>query len=147
MRRQLPFLPGPLNLNKPSALYPRDISLLQLPWYDTQFRSTPGNRLGDISPEMLSAGRCCLHPRSELPFAGRENRTESLHLNITLHVLLLPRQGMKKSVRSDARKMGALKVAHLNGLSMSRHPVQSDAKDEPERDSNDERVRMNLNTL
>ncbi|XP_019728051.1 tyrosine-protein phosphatase non-receptor type 21 isoform X2 [Hippocampus comes] len=54
----------------------------------------------------------------------------------------LPPPGMKKSVRSDVRKMGALKVAHLNGLSMSRHPVQSEAKDEPERDSNDERCKF-----
>ncbi|XP_049596429.1 tyrosine-protein phosphatase non-receptor type 21 isoform X2 [Syngnathus scovelli] len=54
----------------------------------------------------------------------------------------LPPPGMKKSVRSDTRKMGPLKVAHLNGLSMSRHPTQSEAKDERERDSNDERCKI-----
>lgn len=36
--------------------------------------------------------------------------------------------------------MGPLKVAHLNGLSVSRQPVHSEIKDEPERASNDERV-------
>ncbi|XP_077393958.1 tyrosine-protein phosphatase non-receptor type 21-like isoform X1 [Festucalex cinctus] len=54
----------------------------------------------------------------------------------------LPPPGMKKSVRSDVRKMGPLKVAHLNGLSMSRHPMQSEVKDQPERDSNDERCKI-----
>lgn len=38
------------------------------------------------------------------------------------------------------KKVGPLKMAHLNGLSVSRQPVYSDIKDEPERASNDERV-------
>ncbi|XP_061699927.1 tyrosine-protein phosphatase non-receptor type 21 isoform X2 [Syngnathoides biaculeatus] len=54
----------------------------------------------------------------------------------------LPPPGMKKSVRSDSRKTGPLKVAHLNGVSISRHPAQSDVKDEPEQDSNDERCKI-----
>lgn len=37
--------------------------------------------------------------------------------------------------------MGPLKVAHLNGLSVSRPPLHNDFKDEPETASNDERVR------
>lgn len=36
--------------------------------------------------------------------------------------------------------MGPLKVAHLNGLSVSRPPLHNDFKDEPETASNDERV-------
>ena len=36
--------------------------------------------------------------------------------------------------------MGPLKVAHLNGLSVSRQPMYEEVKDEPERASNDERV-------
>lgn len=36
--------------------------------------------------------------------------------------------------------MGPLKVAHLNGLSVSRQPMHEEIKDEPERASNDERV-------
>lgn len=47
---------------------------------------------------------------------------------------------MKKGPRSEAKKMGPLKMAHLNGLSVSRQPMYSDIKDEPERASNDERV-------
>lgn len=42
--------------------------------------------------------------------------------------------------------MGPLKVAHLNGLSVSRPPLHSDLKDEPERASNDERVRLHFPT-
>lgn len=47
---------------------------------------------------------------------------------------------MKKGAKSEVKKMGPLKVAHLNGLSISRQPVHSEIKDEPERASNDERV-------
>lgn len=36
--------------------------------------------------------------------------------------------------------MGPLKVAHLNGLSVSRQPMNEAAKDEDESASNDERV-------
>lgn len=36
--------------------------------------------------------------------------------------------------------MGPLKVAHLNGLSVSRQPMHDEVKDEPGRASNDERV-------
>lgn len=47
---------------------------------------------------------------------------------------------MKKGAKSEVKKMGPLKVAHLNGLSISRQPVHNEIKDEPERASNDERV-------
>ncbi len=47
---------------------------------------------------------------------------------------------MKKGARSEVKKMGPLKVAHLNGLSVSRQPMHDEVKDEPERASNDERV-------
>lgn len=53
----------------------------------------------------------------------------------------LPPPGMKKGARSEVKKMGPLKVAHLNGLSMSRMPMHNEAKDEPERASNDERCK------
>lgn len=43
--------------------------------------------------------------------------------------------------------MGPLKMAHLNGLSVSRQPIYSDIKDEPERASNDERVGHPQNSL
>lgn len=55
-------------------------------------------------------------------------------------------QGMKKGLRTEVKKMGPLKVAHLNGLSVSRPPLHSDLKDEPERASNDERVSLHFPT-
>ncbi|XP_005723846.1 tyrosine-protein phosphatase non-receptor type 21 isoform X2 [Pundamilia nyererei] len=54
----------------------------------------------------------------------------------------LPPAGMKKGAKSEVKKMGPLKVAHLNGLSISRQPVHSEIKDEPERASNDERCKV-----
>lgn len=47
---------------------------------------------------------------------------------------------MKKGTRSDMKKMGHMKVAKINGL--ARQPVADAVKDEPERASNDERVRQ-----
>ncbi|XP_054470112.1 tyrosine-protein phosphatase non-receptor type 21 isoform X2 [Anoplopoma fimbria] len=54
----------------------------------------------------------------------------------------LPPPGMKKGARSEVKKMGPLKVAHLNGLSVSRQPMHETVKDEPERASNDERCKI-----
>uniref|UniRef100_A0A8D3B9W5 Tyrosine-protein phosphatase non-receptor type n=1 Tax=Scophthalmus maximus TaxID=52904 RepID=A0A8D3B9W5_SCOMX len=54
----------------------------------------------------------------------------------------LPPPGMKKGVRSEVKKMGPLKVAKLNGLSVSRQPMYDEIKDEPERASNDERCKL-----
>lgn len=45
---------------------------------------------------------------------------------------------MKK--RAELKKMGPLKVAALNGLTLSRLPLHEGDKDEPETSSNDERV-------
>uniref|UniRef100_A0A671V7K2 Protein tyrosine phosphatase non-receptor type 21 n=1 Tax=Sparus aurata TaxID=8175 RepID=A0A671V7K2_SPAAU len=42
----------------------------------------------------------------------------------------------------EVKKMGPLKVAHLNGLSVSRQPMHDEIKDEPERASNDERCKL-----
>uniref|UniRef100_UPI003AACF88B tyrosine-protein phosphatase non-receptor type 21 isoform X1 n=1 Tax=Centroberyx gerrardi TaxID=166262 RepID=UPI003AACF88B len=54
----------------------------------------------------------------------------------------LPPPGMKKGARSEVKKMGPLKVAALNGLSLSRLPMHDEGKDEPERASNDERCKV-----
>lgn len=48
---------------------------------------------------------------------------------------------MKKS-RVDAKKIGPLKLAALNGLSLSRLPLPDEGKEVPARATNDERVRM-----
>lgn len=47
-------------------------------------------------------------------------------------------QGMKKR---DAKKIGPLKLAALNGLSLSRLPLPDEGKEVPARATNDERVR------
>lgn len=47
---------------------------------------------------------------------------------------------MKKS-RLDAKKIGPLKLAALNGLSLSRLPLPDEGKEVPARATNDERVR------
>uniref|UniRef100_A0A8C4E6U3 Tyrosine-protein phosphatase non-receptor type n=1 Tax=Dicentrarchus labrax TaxID=13489 RepID=A0A8C4E6U3_DICLA len=54
----------------------------------------------------------------------------------------LPPPGMKKGPRSEVKKMGPLKVAHLNGLSVSRQPMHAEVTDEPARASNDERCKV-----
>ncbi|KAA0711661.1 Tyrosine-protein phosphatase non-receptor type 21 [Triplophysa tibetana] len=50
-------------------------------------------------------------------------------------------QGMKKG-RSDVKKMGPMKLAALNGLTLSRMPLADEAKDDPENSSNDQRCKM-----
>lgn len=47
---------------------------------------------------------------------------------------------MKKS-RVDAKKIGPLKLAALNGLSLSRLPLPDEGKEVSARATNDERVR------
>ncbi|XP_028993836.1 tyrosine-protein phosphatase non-receptor type 21 isoform X2 [Betta splendens] len=54
----------------------------------------------------------------------------------------LPPAGMKKGSRSEVKKMGPLKVAKLNGLSVSRQPVPDKVKDEPKHASNDEQCKV-----
>uniref|UniRef100_A0A8C1VMD5 Tyrosine-protein phosphatase non-receptor type n=1 Tax=Cyprinus carpio TaxID=7962 RepID=A0A8C1VMD5_CYPCA len=51
----------------------------------------------------------------------------------------LPPAGMKKG-RSEVKKVGPLKMAALNGLTLSRMPLPDEGKDDPENTSNDERV-------
>ncbi|XP_066550136.1 tyrosine-protein phosphatase non-receptor type 21 isoform X2 [Amia ocellicauda] len=69
-------------------------------------------------------------PVSDVP-SGKRNPLEGLP----------PLGGMKKGSRSDLKKMGPLKLAALNGLTLSRMPLHDETKDEPERASNDERCK------
>lgn len=50
---------------------------------------------------------------------------------------------MKKN-RAEAKKIGPLKLAALNGLTLSRQPLPDEGKEEPTRATNDERVGLNL---
>uniref|UniRef100_A0A8C5AKU7 Tyrosine-protein phosphatase non-receptor type n=1 Tax=Gadus morhua TaxID=8049 RepID=A0A8C5AKU7_GADMO len=54
----------------------------------------------------------------------------------------LPPPGSKRGTRAEVKKMGPLKVAALNGLSLSRLPMHDEGKDEPENTSNDERCKV-----
>uniref|UniRef100_A0A8B9LJN0 Tyrosine-protein phosphatase non-receptor type n=1 Tax=Astyanax mexicanus TaxID=7994 RepID=A0A8B9LJN0_ASTMX len=54
----------------------------------------------------------------------------------------LPPPGMKKVVRSDVKKMGPLKLAALNGLTLTQMPLPDEGKDEPGKASNDERCKL-----
>lgn len=47
-----------------------------------------------------------------------------------------------KKTRVDAKKIGPLKLAALNGLSLSRLPLPDEGKEVATRATNDERVRM-----
>uniref|UniRef100_A0A8C8SHG7 Tyrosine-protein phosphatase non-receptor type n=1 Tax=Pelusios castaneus TaxID=367368 RepID=A0A8C8SHG7_9SAUR len=69
-------------------------------------------------------------PVSEL-LSGRKNIVEGLP----------PLGGMKKN-RTDAKKIGPLKLAALNGLTLSRMPLPDENKEEPTRASNDERYKI-----
>lgn len=54
----------------------------------------------------------------------------------------LPPPGMKKVVRSEVKKMGPLKLAALNGLTLAQMPLPDEGKDEPGKASNDERCKL-----
>ncbi|XP_075470706.1 tyrosine-protein phosphatase non-receptor type 21 isoform X3 [Ascaphus truei] len=55
---------------------------------------------------------------------------------------LPPLGGIKKGNRADAKKIGPLKLAALNGLSLSRMPLPDEEREEPARASNDERCNL-----
>ncbi|XP_069321301.1 tyrosine-protein phosphatase non-receptor type 21 [Eulemur rufifrons] len=69
-------------------------------------------------------------PVSDL-LSGKKNVVEGLP----------PLGGMKKT-RVDARKIGPLKLAALNGLSLSRLPLPDEGKEVPARATNDERCKI-----
>ncbi|XP_054826850.1 tyrosine-protein phosphatase non-receptor type 21 isoform X2 [Eublepharis macularius] len=66
-------------------------------------------------------------PVSEL-LSGKKNIVEGL-----------PPLGVMKKNRAEAKKIGPLKLAALNGLTLSRLPLLDQGKEEPARTTNDER--------
>ncbi|XP_026789794.1 tyrosine-protein phosphatase non-receptor type 21 isoform X2 [Pangasianodon hypophthalmus] len=54
----------------------------------------------------------------------------------------LPPPGMKKSIRSEMKKTGPLKLATLNGLTLARMPIPDEGKDEHGKASNDDRCKL-----
>ncbi|XP_061090132.1 tyrosine-protein phosphatase non-receptor type 21 isoform X2 [Conger conger] len=71
-------------------------------------------------------------PVSDVPPPGKRNPFEGLP----------PTGGMKKGSKSDLKKMGPMKMAALNGLTVSRMPMHDEGKDEAEAASNDERCKL-----
>ncbi|XP_064420995.1 tyrosine-protein phosphatase non-receptor type 21 [Latimeria chalumnae] len=55
---------------------------------------------------------------------------------------LPPLAGIKKSGKPDMKKMGPLKLAVLNGLTLSRMPLPDEGREEPAKASNDERCKL-----
>ncbi|XP_033893367.3 tyrosine-protein phosphatase non-receptor type 21-like isoform X1 [Acipenser ruthenus] len=70
-------------------------------------------------------------PVSDVP-SGKRNPLEGLP----------PLGGLKKGSRSDIKKIGPLKLAALNGLTLSRMPLHDESKHEPEKAPNDERCKI-----
>ncbi|XP_026568593.1 tyrosine-protein phosphatase non-receptor type 21 isoform X3 [Pseudonaja textilis] len=68
-------------------------------------------------------------PMSEL-LSGKKNIVEGL-----------PPLGVMKKNRAEAKKIGPLKLAALNGLTLSRLPLPSEGKEESPRATNDERFK------
>ncbi|XP_036590348.1 tyrosine-protein phosphatase non-receptor type 21 [Trichosurus vulpecula] len=88
---------------------------------------------------------------SDLTTSGRYRmKRDSLKKRPVLDILsgkknvvegLPPLGGMKKN-RADAKKCGPLKLAALNGLSLSRMPLPDEGKEVPTRATNDERCKI-----
>ncbi|XP_018085888.1 tyrosine-protein phosphatase non-receptor type 21 isoform X1 [Xenopus laevis] len=55
---------------------------------------------------------------------------------------LPPSGGIKKGPRMEVKKIGPLKMAAWNGLSLSRLPLPDEEKEEPSRASNDDRCKL-----
>ncbi|XP_034625293.1 tyrosine-protein phosphatase non-receptor type 21 isoform X1 [Trachemys scripta elegans] len=118
-------------------------------------------RIKDVSPVHLMAetqvqrrGEGLLTPsmsESDLTTSGRYRvRKDSLKKRPVSDLLsgkknivegLPPLGGMKKN-RTDAKKIGPLKLAALNGLTLSRMPLPDEGKEEPTRATNDERCKI-----
>lgn len=125
-----PLAPGPLHILEPQAPGPA-------PGEGPQPR-----RDGLLSPsasesDLTTSGRYRARrdslqkrPASDL-LSAKKNAVEGLP----------PLGGMKKS-RGDAKKIGPLKLAALNGLSLSRLPLPDEEKDVPARATNDERCKI-----
>ncbi|XP_051052389.1 tyrosine-protein phosphatase non-receptor type 21 [Phodopus roborovskii] len=134
---------GPLHILEPKSHFPE-----------------PEKRVKDISPVHLVAETH--RPRrdglltpsmseSDLTTSGRYRvRRDSLKKRPVSDLLsgkknivegLPPLGGMKKT-RADAKKIGPLKLAALNGLSLSRLPLPDEAKEVSTRATNDERCKI-----
>ncbi|XP_021567279.1 tyrosine-protein phosphatase non-receptor type 21 [Carlito syrichta] len=118
---------GPLHILEPRS------PDTEAPWARRDGLLTPSVSESDLTTSgRYRARRDSLHrrPVSDL-LSGRKDVVEGLP----------PLGGMKKT-RVDAKKIGPLKLAALNGLSLSRLPLPDDEKDMPARATDDERCKI-----
>ncbi|XP_043929416.1 tyrosine-protein phosphatase non-receptor type 21 [Protopterus annectens] len=80
-----------------------------------------------------------LRPRKDSP---KKRPVSDVPVGKSITEDLLPLRVMKKSTKTDIKKVGPLKVAALNGLTLSRMPLPNDSRSESARVSNDERWRI-----
>ncbi|XP_006879196.1 PREDICTED: tyrosine-protein phosphatase non-receptor type 21 [Elephantulus edwardii] len=134
---------GPLHILEPKPLVTeaekraKDVGPLY-PMGDAQRLRRDGRLMPSMSEsDLTTSGRYRARrdslkkrPVSDL-LSGKKNIVEGLP----------PLGGMKKS-RVDARKPGPLKLAALNGLSLSRLPLPDEGKEVPTRATNDERCKI-----
>uniref|UniRef100_A0A8D1Z852 Tyrosine-protein phosphatase non-receptor type n=2 Tax=Sus scrofa TaxID=9823 RepID=A0A8D1Z852_PIG len=138
-----PRAPGPLHILEPQSHVPeaerrgRDGSPVHV-----QADAQRPRRDGLLTPSMSE---------SDLTTSGRYRaRRDSLKKRPVSDLLsgkknivegLPPLGGMKKN-RVDAKKIGPLKLAALNGLSLSRLPLPDEGREVPARATNDERCKI-----
>ncbi|XP_075387568.1 tyrosine-protein phosphatase non-receptor type 21 [Tenrec ecaudatus] len=139
-----PPLGGPLHIVEPrpqgaeAERRARDVSPVHV-MIEAQRSRRDGPLMPSVSESDLTmSGRCRARrdslkkrPVSDL-LSGKKNVVEGLP----------PLGGMKKSRGVDGKKLGPLKLAALNGLSLSRLPLPDEGKEVPSRATNDERCKI-----
>uniref|UniRef100_A0A8C1VPL2 Tyrosine-protein phosphatase non-receptor type n=1 Tax=Cyprinus carpio TaxID=7962 RepID=A0A8C1VPL2_CYPCA len=127
MGRPLTVLTGPLAY-QPHPIIRKPEDMGQLPPLREPGHMVPSVSEGDLSGQgrLRQKKDVFKRPVSDVPPARR-------------NIDGLPPAGMKKG-RSEVKKVGPLKMAALNGLTLSRMPLPDEGKDDPENTSNDERV-------
>ncbi|XP_004699121.1 tyrosine-protein phosphatase non-receptor type 21 [Echinops telfairi] len=103
----------------------------------------------EVAPRALAAGsQPCVFPdrtapeETAPPESLRFGHKKSLSDATMLIHSSEDDEGMKKSRGVDGKKLGPLKLAALNGLSLSRLPLPDEGKEVPSRATNDERCKI-----
>ncbi|XP_034274178.1 tyrosine-protein phosphatase non-receptor type 21 isoform X3 [Pantherophis guttatus] len=135
--------PGPLHIHEPK---------LHITETDKRVKDvSPSHIMGDS--QVLRRGDGLLTPsvsESDLTISARYRvRKDSIKKRPVSELLSgkknivegLPPLGVMKKNRAEAKKIGPLKLAALNGLTLSRLPLPSEGKEESPRATNDERFK------
>ncbi|XP_063146273.1 tyrosine-protein phosphatase non-receptor type 21 isoform X2 [Candoia aspera] len=135
--------PGPLHIHEPK---------LHITETDKRVKDvSPSHIMGDS--QLLRRGDGLLTPsvsESDLTISARYRvRKDSVKKRPVSELLSgkknivegLPPLGVMKKNRAEAKKIGPLKLAALNGLTLSSLPLPNEGKEEPPRATNDERFK------